>query len=128
MMRRDPAVRRWPWEKPRRAAVRTAWSEHGLGAILDGQRRRAEYGGTGSDGRARRFGRRWPRRRGGAEILFAGSLGGSPQPLLRFEPDRQIAVGGSSVLDPEIPGALCDVVMERRGFRGCRVGDRSRSA
>ena len=125
MMRRDPAVRRWPWEKPRRAAVRTAWSEHGLGAILDGQRRRAKYGGTGSDGRACRLGRQTPRRWGGVGIFRARSIVGGTQPLLRFEPDRQIAVGGSSVLDPKILGALRDVVMERRGCGGAWAGDRS---
>jgi hypothetical protein len=51
-------------------------------------------------------------------MLFPRSLGGSTQALLRFEPDRQIAVGGASVLDPEILGASRDVVMQGRGLLG----------
>jgi hypothetical protein len=35
------------------------------------------------------------------------------QLLLRFEPDGQIAVGRLSVLGPEIPGALRNLVVER---------------
>jgi len=33
--------------------------------------------------------------------------------VLGFEPDRQIAVSGFSILDPKFTRALCDVFMER---------------
>ena len=41
------------------------------------------------------------------------------QPLLRFEPDRQIAIGGSSVLHPQVPGALRNFIV--KGF-ACFAG------
>ena len=36
--------------------------------------------------------------------------------VLRFEPDRQIAVGGFSVLGPKLFGTLRDFVMKRGVF------------
>ena len=58
---------------------------------------------------------KWRHRFVQRRFCLARGLCRSEQPLLRFEPDFKIPIRGLAILDPEVAGALHDVVVEWHG-------------